>query len=67
MTDVEFFHVKTPRMLTAPVFALHDVQDFRTLACRNVEDMHLETVAKEKFEAEWLTSVKHNCKPRRKR
>lgn len=42
--DVEFFHVKTPRLLSAPVFALQDVHDFRTWACRNVEDMDLKTV-----------------------
>jgi hypothetical protein len=42
--DVEFFHVKTPRVRSAPVFALHDVRDFRTLACRNVEDMDLKAV-----------------------
>jgi polygalacturonase len=45
--DAEFFHVKTPRALTAPIFKLHDVQDFRTFACRNVKDMHLDTVAEE--------------------
>jgi hypothetical protein len=42
--DVELFHVKTPRVLSAPEFALHDVRNFRTLACRNVEDMDLKAV-----------------------
>jgi polygalacturonase len=42
--DVECFHVKTPRVLSAPAFALHDVRDFRTLACRNVEDMELKAI-----------------------
>ena len=42
--DVEFFHVKTPGVLSAPVFALQDVRDFRTWACRNVEDMNLKAV-----------------------
>ena len=33
----DFFHVKTPRGLKSPVFALHDVQDFRVAASRNVD------------------------------
>lgn len=43
VNDADFFHVKTPRTLSAPVFALHDVRDFRVLACRNVKDVRLET------------------------
>ena len=39
--DAEFFHIKTPRARKASVFVLHDVSDFRTLACRNVEDTDL--------------------------
>ncbi len=49
MDDVELFHVKAPRVLTAPVFALHDVRDFRTLACRNVEDMDLKAVEQQEL------------------
>jgi polygalacturonase len=40
----DFFHVKTPRRLVSPVFALQDVQDFRVAASRNVADVSLETV-----------------------
>ena len=40
----EFFHVKTPRKQTGPVFALRDVRDFLTLACRNVKDMDLDRI-----------------------
>jgi hypothetical protein len=40
----DFFHVKTPRKLTAAVFDLRDVQDLRVAASRNVEDVSLTTV-----------------------
>ena len=40
----DLFRVKTPKVLSAPVFALHDVQDFRVMASRNVKDMYLERV-----------------------
>ena len=47
MTQVDgadFFHVKTPRGLKSPVFALRDVRDFRVAASRNVEDTYLSTI-----------------------
>jgi polygalacturonase len=47
--EVEFFHVKTPRVLSGSVFALHDVRDFRTLACRNVEDMDLKAIERKEI------------------
>lgn len=40
----DFFRIKTPRTLTQPVFALHDVKEFRALACRHVADTQLDTV-----------------------
>ncbi len=40
----DFFNVKTPRGLTAPAFDLHDVQDFRVLASRNLADVSFKTV-----------------------
>lgn len=40
----DFFHVKTPRGLVSPVFALQDVQDFRVAASRNVADVSLKLV-----------------------
>jgi polygalacturonase len=49
VNDADFFHVKMPKTLNGPAFELHDIQDFRTLACRNVKDMHLDTVAEEKI------------------
>lgn len=49
VNDAEFFHVKMPKALHGPAFELHDIHDFRTLACRNVKDMHLDTVAEEKI------------------
>lgn len=48
--DAEFFHVKTPRGNNAPVFALRNVKDFRTLACRNVKDMALDDVNRREIE-----------------
>jgi polygalacturonase len=44
--DAEFFHVKTPRHNSSPVFSLRNVRNFRTLACRNVEDLNLTSVEK---------------------
>jgi polygalacturonase len=44
--DAEFFHVKTPRHNTSPVFSLHNVKNFRTLACRNLVDLDLKDVEK---------------------
>jgi polygalacturonase len=40
----DFFRIKTPKLLSPTVFALHDVQDFRVMASRNVKDMYLERV-----------------------
>jgi polygalacturonase len=45
----DFFHVKTPKVLSAPVFVLHDVQDFRVAASRNVGDVYLEKVAQQRL------------------
>jgi polygalacturonase len=45
----DFFHVKTPKLLSAPVFALHDVRDFRVAASRNVADVYLEKVKEQRF------------------
>jgi polygalacturonase len=39
----DFFRVKTPRNLIAPVFKLRDVQDFRVAASRNVADSYFKT------------------------
>ncbi len=47
--DADFFHVKTPRSLIAPVFSLHDVQEFRVLACRNVKDVQIQTVEQQEI------------------
>ncbi len=40
----DFFHVKSPKALTAPVFDLRAVHDFRVAASRNVKDVSLEKV-----------------------
>jgi hypothetical protein len=45
----DFFHVKTPKALSAPVFALHDVQDFRVAASRNVRDVYLDKVVQQQL------------------
>jgi len=45
----DFFHVKTPKVLSSPVFVLHDVQDFRVAASRNVGDVYLEKVAQQRL------------------
>ena len=42
----DFFHIKTPRKLQAPLFAMKDVQDFRVSASRNVADTILTEVQK---------------------
>lgn len=41
--DADFFRTKTPTGGT-PAFSLHNVSDFRTLACRGVNDMQLASV-----------------------
>jgi polygalacturonase len=38
VNGADFFRVKTPRSITSPVFALHNVKDFSASACRNVKD-----------------------------
>jgi hypothetical protein len=43
------FHVKTPKLLSAPVFALHDVRDFRVAASRNVGDVFLKKVEQQRL------------------
>lgn len=40
----DFFHIKTPRGLTAPMFSLRDIEDFRVAASRNVADVSLTSV-----------------------
>lgn len=45
----DFFHVKTPKVLSAPVFALHEVKDFRVAASRNVKDVYVEQVEQRRF------------------
>jgi hypothetical protein len=45
----DFFHVKTPKVLSAPVFVLHDVQDFRVAASRNVGDVYLNKVEQQRL------------------
>ncbi len=42
VNGVEFFRLKTPTTQTAPVFAVHDVQDFSVMASRNLKDLRLE-------------------------
>lgn len=47
MEDVrggDFFRIRTPRALSAPVFLLRDVQDFRVGRSRHVADLDLESV-----------------------
>jgi polygalacturonase len=40
----DFFRIKIPKFLSPTVFALHNVQDFRVMASRNVKDIYLERV-----------------------
>jgi hypothetical protein len=40
----DFFRIKTPKALGGPVFALKNVEDFQVAACRNVTDVHLQSV-----------------------
>jgi polygalacturonase len=40
----DFFHIKTPKALAAPVFQLRQVQDFRVATSRNVTDVYLNKV-----------------------
>ena len=44
VSGAEFYRIKTPKGLTTPVFALNKVDDVRVSACRNVQDIHIESV-----------------------
>ena len=46
VSGAEFFRIKTPKQLNAPVFALNNVDDIRVAASRNVQDIHIESVDK---------------------
>jgi polygalacturonase len=46
VSGAEFFRIKTPKQLDAPVFALNNVDDIRVAASRNVQDIHIESVDK---------------------
>jgi polygalacturonase len=46
---VDLFHVKTPKALSGPVFALHEVQNFRVAASRNVADVSLSKVEQQQL------------------
>jgi polygalacturonase len=50
--DADFFHVKTPRSLTAPVFDLRDVRDFRAFACRSMKDVQIATAERQEISQE---------------
>lgn len=41
---IDFSHIKTPKGRSAPVFALHNVQNFRASSSRNVKDTELDQV-----------------------
>jgi len=45
----DLFRIRTPRVLSGPVFALHDVRDFRVAASRNVSDVYLDRVEQQQF------------------
>ncbi len=45
----DFFRIKTPKLESPTIFALHNVQDFRVMASRNVKDMYLERVDQEQI------------------
>lgn len=40
----DFFRIKSPKDLTAPVFSLHDVKDFSVAFSRHVKDLQLDSV-----------------------
>lgn len=40
----EFFRIKTPKVLTSSIFALHNVQDFSVMASRHLPDLKLKSV-----------------------
>ena len=45
----DFFRIKVPSAATGRAFALSSVTDFRTLACRGVQDMQLDKVDSKKI------------------
>jgi len=45
----DLFRIRTPRGLSGPVFALHDVRDFRVAASRNVSDVYLDRVEQQQL------------------
>jgi hypothetical protein len=45
----DLFRIRTPRVLSGPVFALHDVRDFRVAASRNVSDVYLDRVEQQQL------------------
>jgi polygalacturonase len=49
VNGADFFRIKTPKLLSPTVFALHNVQDFRVMATRNVKDMYLERADQEQI------------------
>jgi polygalacturonase len=44
VNGADFFRIKTPKALVGPVFALRNVEDLHVAACRNVTDVHLQSV-----------------------
>jgi hypothetical protein len=40
----DFFRIKTPKSLRAPVFSLRDVQDFSVARSRHVSDLQIDRV-----------------------
>jgi polygalacturonase len=49
VNGADFFRIKIPKLLSPTVFALHNVQDFRVMASRNVKDMYLERADQEQI------------------
>jgi polygalacturonase len=45
----DLFRIRTPRVLSGPLFALHDVRDFRVAASRNVSDVYLDRVEQQQL------------------
>jgi len=50
---IEFFRFKAPMAGPVPLFALSNVSGFRTIACREVKDVSLERVEKQKIPESW--------------
>ena len=49
VAGAEFFRIKTPKSLSAPVFALNKVEDFQVAGSRNVQDVQLAAVGQKKL------------------